>query len=149
MSEREYVIFKLDKEEYGVDIMNVIEIIEYSQCTEVPNSPDFIEGLLNYRGQVVPIINLHRKFDLKPAEITSNTRIIIFNFNQRQIGILVEDASQVISINEKDIEDAPPIILDSDEMFISGIGKVDNKMIIILDLHNLLTKDEESLIKQI
>lgn len=149
MSERQYVIFKLDNEEYGVDIMHVKEISEYTECTKVPNSPTFISGIINYRGSVVPIINLREKFELAPANITSDTRIIIFALDDKQIGLLVDDASQVLTINENDIEAAPNIIMSSEEKFISGIGKIQNRMIIILDLENLLSDDDKKRIEQI
>ncbi len=149
MSERQYVIFKLENEEYAVDIMNVKEISEYMECTKVPNSPNFIKGIINYRGNVVPVINLHEKFDMLSASITPNTRIIIFGLNDRQVGLLVDDASQVLTIDDKKIEDAPNIIMGSDDKFISGIGKIENRMVIILDLENLLSEEEKKRIEVI
>ncbi|QUH21158.1 chemotaxis protein CheW [Alkaliphilus sp. B6464] len=149
MSERQYVIFKLENEEYAVDIMNVKEISEYMECTKVPNSPNFIKGIINYRGNVVPVINLHEKFDMLSASITPNTRIIIFGLNDKQVGLLVDDASQVLTIDDKRIEDAPNIIMGSDDKFISGIGKIENRMVIILDLENLLSEEEKKRIEVI
>lgn len=149
MSERQYVVFKLDNEEYAVDIMNIKEISEYMECTKVPNSPSFIKGIINYRENVVPVINLREKFDMPPADITPNTRIIVFALNNKQIGFLVDDASQVLTIGDKDIEDAPSIIIGSEEKFISGIGKIENRMVIILDLENLLNEEEKKRIEMI
>lgn len=147
MSEKQYVIFKLDNEEYAVDIINVKEIIEYAECTNVPNAPDFVKGIINYRQSVVPVINLRQKFNMRTADITSNTRIVIFSLNDKQVGFLVDDASQVLTINDENIEDAPAIIMGSEDKFISGIGKVDNRMIIVLDLENLLTEEEQKIIE--
>ncbi|MBU5675619.1 chemotaxis protein CheW [Alkaliphilus sp. MSJ-5] len=149
MSERQYVIFKLENEEYAVDIMNVKEISEYMECTKVPNSPNFIKGIINYRGNVVPVINLREKFDMLSASITPNTRIIIFGLNDKQVGLLVDDASQVLTIDDTKIEDAPNIIMGSDDKFISGIGKIENRMVIILDLENLLSEEEKKRIEAI
>jgi len=144
MSDKQYVIFKLDKEEYAIDINNVNEISEYVECTKVPNAPSFINGIINYRGNVVPVVNLREKFELPFSEVSENTRIIIFVMKGKQIGILVDDASQVITINDKNIEEAPSIIVNTEEKFISGIGKVDNRMIIILDMENLQNEEEKN-----
>src|SRR5690554_585746 len=138
MSERQYVIFKLNNEEYAIDIMNVKEISEYIEPIKVPNSPDFVEGIINYRDHVVPVINLHEKFDISPCSVTSDTRIIIFALNNKQIGLLVDDASQVLTIDNNHIEPAPSIIMSLDTDFIGGIGKVNDRMVIILDIENLL-----------
>lgn len=149
MSERQYVIFKLGREEYGVDIMHVKEISEYIECTKVPNSPEFIEGIINYRGDIVAIINLYYKFNIDLSDITEDTRIIIFGIEGRQVGFLVEDASKVLTIDDKDIEEPPSIIMTSGEKFISGIGKVEDKIIIILELANLLSDKERKELEQI
>ncbi|GAB6086945.1 chemotaxis protein CheW [Alkaliphilus crotonatoxidans] len=144
MSERQYVIFKLDKEEYGVDIMHVKEISEFKESMKVPNAPKFVDGIVNYRGVVTPIINLRKKFNMPLLEITSNTRIIIIYMNDRQIGFLVDDASQVLTIDEKDIDPAPELISGNiDERFISGIAKVQERMIIVLDLEKVLSEEEK------
>ncbi len=149
MSERQYVIFKLEEEEYGVNIMNIQEISEYIKCTEVPNSPDFIEGIINYRGNIVPVINLHNKFNINPIVITEDTRIIIFGLDSKQVGLLVDDASQVLTIDDTDIEEPPSIIMASGPKFISGIGKVQDNIIVILDLENLLSDKERKELEQI
>ena len=140
MSEKQYVIFKLGEEEYGVNIIHIQEISEYIKCTEVPNAPDFIEGIINYRGSIIPIINLHNKFNMDPIVITEDTRIIIFMLDDKQMGFLVDDASQIVAISDSNIESPPSIIVASGPKFISGIGKVQDNIIIILDLENLLSE---------
>jgi len=149
MSEKQYVIFKLDTEEYAVDIMHVKEISEYMECTKVPNSPSCIKGIINYRGSVVPVINLREKFDIPVANITPNSRIIIFVLNGKQVGLLVDDASQVLPIHDEDIEEAPNIIMGLENKFIDGIGKVKNRMVIILNLENILSDEERKRIEVI
>ena len=149
MSEKQYVIFKLDSEEYGIDIKSVKEISEYAECTKVPNSPSFIKGIINYRGNVVPVINLREKFEMPYVDTTTNTRIIIFAINDKQIGLLVDDASQVLTISDNNIEDAPSIIMSSEDKFISGIGKIENRMVIILDMENILNEEEKKAIKEL
>jgi len=144
MSERQYVIFKLGNEEYGVDIMHVKEISEHKESMKVPKVSDFIEGIVNYRGIITPIINLRKRFGMPLLEITSNTRIIIIYMKDKQVGFLVDDASQVLTIDEKDIDPAPELISgDVEERFISGIAKVAERMIIILDLEKVLSEEEK------
>ncbi|KAB3529024.1 chemotaxis protein CheW [Alkaliphilus serpentinus] len=147
MSERQYVIFKLDKEEYGVDIMHVKEISEFKESVKIPNAPNFVDGIINYRGVITPIINLRRKFHLEIKEITSNTRIIIINLKEKQVGFLVDDASQVLTIENKDVDPAPDLITDIDQKFISGIAKVVERMVILLDLEKVLSDDEKKKIE--
>ncbi len=143
MSERQYVIFKLDKEEYGVDIMHVKEISEYKESMKVPNVPKFIDGIVNYRGVVTPVINLRKKFNLDLIDINSNTRIIIIYLAGKQVGFLVDDASQVLTIDQKDVDPAPELITGIEQKFISGIAKVADRMIILLDLENVLSDEEK------
>lgn len=149
MSGKQYVIFELEREEYGADVMHIQEISEYIKCAEVPNSPDFIEGIINYRGNIVPVINLHNKFNFKPIVITGDTRIIIFGLDDKQIGLLVDNASQVLTINDNDIEEPPDIIIGSGQKFVGGIGKIQNGIVIILDLENILSEEEKRELEQI
>ncbi|WP_026476181.1 chemotaxis protein CheW [Alkaliphilus transvaalensis] len=147
MSERQYVIFKLDKEEYGVDIMHVKEISEFKESMKVPNSPTFIDGIVNYRGVVTPIINLRKKFNMELQAVNANTRIIIIYLNDKQVGFLVDDASQVLTIDQKDVDPAPEIITGIDQKFISGIAKVNERMVILLDLEKVLSDEEKKKIE--
>lgn len=140
--ERQYVIFKLEKEEYGIDIMNVREITEYKQTTKIPNSPEFIQGVINLRGGVIPVINLKKRFNLKEEENTKNKRIIITTMNEKQIGFIVDDASQVLTLDEKDIDNPPDMISGVDRKYIVGIGKVNEKIIILLDLVAIFSYEE-------
>ncbi|MCD5410523.1 MAG: chemotaxis protein CheW [Clostridiales bacterium] len=143
MNERQYVIFKLAGDEFGVDIMYVKEISEHREASKVPNTPSFIEGIINYRGVVTPVINLSKKFNQNETKITNSTRIIIVYLNNKQTGFIVDDASQVLTINTKDIDDAPDLITSVEQKFISGIAKVDDRMIIILDLEKVLNEKEK------
>lgn len=143
MSEKQYVIFKLGNEEYGVDIMNVKEISEFKESTHVPNSPYFVDGIINLRGEIIPIVNLKKRFKVSSSEIDSDTRIIVININDRNVGFVVDEASQVLRINDNDIDDAPEIIAGVDRQYITGVGKVGEKIIILLDLEKILTDDEK------
>ncbi|MBZ2174097.1 chemotaxis protein CheW [Schnuerera sp. xch1] len=149
MSEKQYVVFNLGKEEFGIDIMKVKEIIPYKESTNVPKTPDFIDGIINYRGGVIPIINLKKRFDMNTTEITKETRIIVINLEDKEIGFVVDQASQTIRLNDDNIEPAPGVISQIDKRFITAIGKIDEeRLLILLNLHNVLTDKEKSKIRE-
>ncbi|EOD01668.1 chemotaxis protein CheW [Caldisalinibacter kiritimatiensis] len=143
MAENQYVVFKLGKEEYGIDIMNVKEIGPYQESTKVPNTPSFIEGIINYRGNVIPIINLKKRFNLDDKGVTNNTRIIVISLNDKQIGFIVDEASETLRIAEDDIDPAPDMITGIDRKYITGVGKVDDRLIILIDLEKVLSEEEK------
>lgn len=147
--EKQYVIFKLGKEEYGVDIMNVKEISEFKESVKVPNTPKFIDGIINLRGDITPIVNLKKRFDLENTEINSNTRIIVININNKQVGFVVDEASQVLRIGEENIEPAPDVVAGVDKKYIIGVGKLDEKIVLLLDLEYILTDEEKEEIKEL
>lgn len=142
MAERQFVVFKLGKEEYGIDIMNVKEIGPYKESTKIPNSPSFIEGIINYRGEVIPIVNLKKRFKLKEKEIDGNTRIIVINLGEKQIGFIVDEASQTARLSDEDIDPTPDIVAGIDRRYITGVGKLDERLIILIDLEKVLTESE-------
>lgn len=148
MAEQQLVVFKLDKEEYGVNIMQVQEISPYQKPTKVPNSPDFVDGIVNLRGDVIPVVSLKKKFRIADTEVTELTRLIVINNGSRRTGFIVDDASEVITISDKDVEEAPPMVVGADRKYIQGVGKIDKRILIILDLHKLLTEEEESQLKE-
>lgn len=143
MAESQLVVFKLDKEEYGVEIMQVQEISPYQKPTKVPNAPSFVDGIINLRGEVIPIVSLKRRFNIPESEITEMTRMIVVNNGNRRTGFVVDDASEVLTIPEEDIEEAPPMIVGADRRYIKGVGKIDSRILIVLDLHKLFTEEEE------
>lgn len=143
MSENQYVVFKLGKEEFGIDIMNVQEIIPYEESIHVPDTPDFIEGIINYRGNVIPIINLKKRFKLETKENTEDTRIIVINLDEKEVGFIVDEASQTLRLDQDEIDSAPEIITGIDKRYIIGVGKIDeSRLLILLDLEKILTQDE-------
>lgn len=143
MAEKQFVVFKLGKEEYGIDIMNVKEIGPYQETVKIPNTPRFVEGIVNYRGKVIPIISLKKRFNLEDTEIDNNTRVVIINLKERQIGFIVDEASQTIRLDDKDIEPAPEIISSIERRYITGVGKKDNRLIIMIDLEKVLSEEEK------
>jgi len=143
MAEGQFVVFKLSKEEYGIDIMNVTEIITYQESIKVPNTPKFVEGIINYRGKVIPIICLKKRFNINETNITDNTRIIVINLNEKQIGFIVDEASETVRLNDTDIDPTPDIVSGVDRKYISGVGKLDSRLIILIDLEKVLTEEEK------
>ncbi|KXG74675.1 chemotaxis protein CheW [Thermotalea metallivorans] len=106
-AERQYIIFQLGSEECGIDIMHVREITKLKETTKIPNVPDFIDGVINLRGSIIPLINLKKRFNLEETEVKKNSRIIIVTIGEKQVGFIVDDASQVVTLKEEDIENPP------------------------------------------
>ncbi len=143
MAENQYVVFKLGKGEYGIDIMNVKEISPYEESISLPNTPNFIEGVINYRGNVIPIINLKKRLVLGDSEVTKDTRIIVINLDNKEIGFIVDEASQTVRLNDEQIDEAPTFINGIDKKYITGVGKLDEKrLLILIDLKRILSEDE-------
>lgn len=144
MAEMQFVVFKLGKEEYGVNIMQVQEIGPYQEPVKVPNTPDFVEGVMNLRGSVIPVLSLKKRFNIKGQELTENTRTIVINFEDKQIAFIVDDASEVLTLDTADIQDTPEIIAGVERRYITGIGKRGERLLIILDLSFLLDEQEQA-----
>lgn len=135
---QQYVIFKLENEEYGIDIHSVKTIEKMIQITRVPKSPHYVRGVINLRGEVVPIIDLRTKFDFDKAEETENTRIIIVSYEDIVVGLIVDAASEVIEISKENIEDAPAMTTNLNKDSIYGVAKVDDRIIILFDVLKLI-----------
>jgi purine-binding chemotaxis protein CheW len=148
--ENQLVVFNLANENYGVDISTVDGIIEMQPITFVPRAPSFVEGITNLRGEVLPVIDLRRRFGLPVAEITKETRIVHVELDGIRVGMVVDAVSEVLRVSEEDIEPPSPIVttVDSDwgsrNVFITGIAKVDERLIILLDLGKVLSPDEQT-----
>lgn len=143
MAEKQYVVFKLGKEEYGIDIMNVREIVPHQESIKVPNVPDFVSGIINYRGTVIPIIDLKKRFNLLDSEVNANTRIIVINLKEKQVGFIVDEASQTVRLDDNEIDPTPDIVAGVDRKYITGVGKIDSRLIILIDLEKVLTEEEK------
>jgi purine-binding chemotaxis protein CheW len=136
------VIFKLDGQEYGIDIFMVNEIVPYGKPTKIPNSPAYIEGILNLRGHVIPIINLKTKFNMKDSGTDERTRIIVTNTGNCMAGFVVDEASEVITIDMDSIEPISEVVSNISRRYISGVGKLDNeRMFILLNFNELYTEE--------
>jgi len=136
------VTFTLGTEEYGVDIMRVQEIIRMQDITRVPQMPAFIEGVLNLRGNVIPVVDLRKRFALPTAEQTAQTRIVVVNVGDRTTGVVVDAVSEVLRLAEDQIEPPPAVVAGIGHEYLRGVGKVGGRLIILLDLDRILTVTE-------
>ncbi|MBO8151462.1 MAG: chemotaxis protein CheW [Candidatus Neomarinimicrobiota bacterium] len=141
-----YLTFKLGNEEYGIEILKVREIIGMMDITYVPRTPDFVKGVINLRGKVIPVIDLRKKFGLDEAEITDETCIIVVDVYRDdalvQAGLLVDSVSEVLDVEDGDIEDAPSFGEEIDTSFILGMAKVKGGIKILLNIDKVLSTEE-------
>jgi purine-binding chemotaxis protein CheW len=137
------VSFKLGSEEYGVEIAQVQEINRMVAVTHVPRAPQFMEGVINLRGQLIPIIDLRTRFGMKRAEHTKNTRIVVTEIGAKRVGMVVDSVSEVLRLPVDAIEDAPDMITGVDTEYIRGVGKIEDRLIILLDLAKIITGAEK------
>ncbi|MCC5909820.1 MAG: chemotaxis protein CheW [Clostridiaceae bacterium] len=130
----QYVIFKLQEEHYGISIKDVETIEKVSEITRLPNSPSYVQGVINLRGEVVPVIDLRKRFEMEIKENTEETRIIILNIEEMIIGIVVDSSSEVLTIPVDTIDNTFDLVNTLEDDYVKGIGKVEDRMIIILDM---------------
>ncbi len=149
MEEKQLVVFRLNQGEYGIDIMIVKEIIRYQKITEIPDAPEFVEGVINYRSKAVPIVDLNKRFNLTSGDVGDSTRIIIANFGDKQLGFKVDAVDEVLRIPEEDIEQVSDIAVNIDKHYITGIGKLEDRLIILLDLSKILSDDEKAELQEV
>ncbi len=142
------VSFKIGEEEFGVDILKVQEINRVVQITQLPNAPDFIEGVMNLRGRVVPIVNLRKRFGLPAKEYDKNTRIIVVDLNGKTVGFIVDSVSEVLRVSKSVVEPPPDLVSGIDSEYITGIAKLDDRLLILLDLEKILTAEEKQTLKE-
>lgn len=138
------VTFRLGSGEYAIDIMQAKEIIKMEKITLIPNSPSYIEGVINLRGNIIPIIDLKKRFLLEDSEGEKNSGIIIVKIDDIDMGIIIDSVSKVVSMSNSDIQPTPPVFLGIGQKYIKGVGKLDDKLLVILDLARLFTSDDEN-----
>jgi purine-binding chemotaxis protein CheW len=144
---RELLTFALGKEEYGMDILNVQEIRGYDSVTAIANLPAFIKGVINLRGIIVPIIDMRIKFKLDNITYNELTVVIILNVANRVIGIVVDGVSDVIALAAEQIKSAPQFSGAMDTQYITGLGTVDDRMIIVMDIEKLMSSRDMDLVE--
>lgn len=138
------VSFALGSEEYGVDISQVQEIIRMVEITHVPRAPRFMEGVINLRGQLIPIIDLRTRFAMPRADHTKATRIVVTEIGNKRVGIVVDSVSEVLNIPLDQVENAPDMIAGVGTEYIQGVGKVGERLIILLDLTMVISTEEKA-----
>ena len=141
--ENQIVIFELGSEHFGADIAKVESIIKIQPITQLPHAPSFVEGVTNLRGKVLPVIDLRRRFGLPAQETDKNSRIIVVSVDQVEVGMIVDEVSEVLTVPEGAVEAAPAIASSVDSSFIRGIAKLDQRLVILLDLPSILVADEQ------
>jgi purine-binding chemotaxis protein CheW len=142
--EQQLVIFELEKEFYGVDIKAVESIIKMQAITRMPHSPAFVEGVTNLRGKVLPVIDLRRRFGLPSQKDTKDSRIVVVSMGSADVGMIVDGVSEVLTLQDADIEPAPHMVTTADSGFITGIVKLPGRLVILLDLAAVLSAPEQS-----
>jgi purine-binding chemotaxis protein CheW len=143
MATLQQVVFKLDKEEYGLNIMKVNGIEKYQEVVKVPNAPEYIEGMINLRGEVLPIFSLRKKFNLTDKPHDDDTKIIVVNTNEIKVGFVVDSVEEILQIDEEVIEVAPAIVAGINRKYIKSVAKVDQRMIVLIDIDLVVTDEEK------
>ncbi len=143
---REYLTFRLDQEEYGIDILKVQEIRGYEPPTRVANAPDFIKGVVNLRGTIVPIVDMRLKFNCSKVEYNSFTVVIILNLRSRIVGVVVDSVSDVMELPPDSIKAAPDIDSVIDSGAVLGLGSLGERMLILLDIERLMSAPDMGLV---
>jgi purine-binding chemotaxis protein CheW len=144
----QWVTFKLDSETYGINVMQVQEVLRYSEIAPVPGAPMYVLGIINLRGNVVTVIDTRTRFGLETSEITDNTRVVIIELEKQVIGILVDSVAEVVYLRASEIDIAPNVGNDESAKFIQGVSNKDGELLILVDLNKLLADEEWDELKQ-
>ena len=138
----QWVTFQLEQETYGINVMQVQEVLRYSEIAPVPGAPNYVLGIINLRGNVVTVIDTRLRFGLQPTEVTDNSRIVIIESEQQVIGILVDSVAEVVYLKTSEIDSAPNVGTDESARFIQGVSNRDGELLILVDLDKMLTDEE-------
>lgn len=138
----QYLTFQLEAEQYGVPIENVREINRVAEITPVPKTPDFVKGVMNLRGKIIPVVNLRTKFGLPEQAYTRDTCIIVIDASIGQLGMIVDAVKEVVDLQEKQIEAAPVLGNEKALAFVRGMGKIDERVIILVDILSAFTREQ-------
>jgi purine-binding chemotaxis protein CheW len=136
------VSFNIGEEEFGVDILKVQEINRMLDVTRVPNAPEYVDGVINLRGKVIPIIDLRRRFGMERKEHDKNTRIVVVELSGKVVGFVVDAVSEVLRIPKSVTEPPPPIVAGVEAEYITAVGKLDDRLLILLELEKVLSGDD-------
>lgn len=146
---REFLVFSLGEEEYAIDILKVQEIRGYENVTRIANAPEFIKGVTNLRGVIVPIVDLRIKFHLSKVEYGGQTVVIVVNVGERVVGIVVDGVSDVMTLTPEQIKPAPEFGVTLSSDYLSGLGSLEDRMLVLVDIEKLLNSEEMALVDHI
>lgn len=148
--EKKVVGFKLKDEEFAFDIMRIKEVIKLKEITEVPTAPKFMEGVINLRGKIIPIIDLRKRFNLEEKERTKENRIIIIELQKKQLaGVIVDEIEKVINVKKEQILPPPPTLISSGGKYIEAIIKIEDRIIVLLNIDKIFSDEEISNLNEI
>ncbi|WP_412710084.1 chemotaxis protein CheW [Atrimonas thermophila] len=142
--ELQLVAFRLGKETYAVDIQQVQEIIRMQQITAVPGAPFFVEGVINLRGRIIPVIDLRKRLGLPQGEKTDEVRIVVVEIPPHKVGMVVDAVEEVLRLSMEDIEPPSTLVASVDEQYLKGVGKTGDRLVVLLDLEAILKKEKDS-----
>lgn len=143
------IVFQLKDQQYGVDIQQIRSIEKLQTVTKIPNTSDFIKGVINLRDEVIAIIDLRERLNINQADITEHTRILIVSMNEIQIGLIVDSATDVLDIDATVIDPTPEIVGEIDVTFVKGVAKLEERLLILLDLERVLSFKEIAEVKEV
>lgn len=149
MAVQQLVKFHIADEVFGIEIKQIFKILKPQEIFKVPNTPPFIEGLLNLRGNVLTVFNLRKRFNMPEKENDENTKILIINNNGLLLGFTVDSVSEIVRVPDEEFVETPPELNSFDRRFLSGVAKMGEKLILLLNLEKILTPDEELQVKEI
>ncbi|MDF2523024.1 MAG: Chemotaxis protein CheW [Clostridiales bacterium] len=149
MASRQLVIFKVNNEDFGVEISQVSSIEKPMEIFKVPNTPEYIEGLINLRGKVHTVFNLRKKFNFPIKEWDDNTKIVITSVNNLNLGFIVDEVNEIMKIEDESIEKAPGVIDSIDSEYLKGVAKLQEKLVLLLDLSRVLTSSESAAVENL
>jgi purine-binding chemotaxis protein CheW len=138
----QWVTYRLDEETYGINVMQVQEVLRYTDIAPVPGAPDYVLGIINLRGNVVTVIDTRSRFGLPPTETTDNSRIVIIESDEQVVGILVDSVAEVVYLRSSEIDSAPNVGTEESAKFIHGVSHQKGQLLILVDLNKLLSDDE-------
>lgn len=149
IQDQQVVVFELAGQVYGIDIARVFEIIRMESLTAIPRAPEFVEGVINLRGQIIPVIDLRKRFSLPKAERTRSSCIIIVEMNEMQVGLIVDAVLEVMHLGADNIKPPPPAVAGGvDAAFLQGIALIKERLVVVLAVDNILFKKERELLKK-
>jgi purine-binding chemotaxis protein CheW len=138
----QWVTYKLGEETYGINVMQVQEVLRHTEIAPVPGAPEYVLGIINLRGNVVTVIDTRSRFGLEPTDLTDNTRIVIIESDEQVIGILVDSVAEVVYLRSSEIDSAPNVGTEESAKFIQGVSNRDGELLILVDLNKLLSDEE-------